>query len=173
MQTLGLKNPLNISTKENGMAAQNTKINQIIYIAKSMKNGTDKPQKLRKPAQWSPQTIVKREFIARTIKNFGNHILPRETKILNQLFETLTDSLEFWQSLELPFQLNSLAYLKQEKGWDLLQAEWKKFNFKPEERQKHEIGDINLFKKEVDSGGKIEENKEKTVNNIREMLKLW
>lgn len=136
-----------------------------------------KEKKIRKKYTLSPNTEIKQSFIKRTIKNFGNHLLPREQKIFNEIFESFPEY-EFWSSLNLPYQLNSLAFLKTERGWELINSEWKKYKFVPAEKKVVELSETNFFlenQKSVDSGAKIEDNGRnvKKSASLREQLNLW
>ena len=50
-------------------------------------------------------------------------VWPREMKLLNELMKEYPE-IHFWNNLDLGFQLNSLAWLKTEKGQETIQSKY-------------------------------------------------
>ena len=81
-----------------------------------------------------PLRQIKLDFIERVVKIPESAIekrtfWPREIKIANDLFVKYTS--EFWSKVSFDYKMNSIAFLKSERGEKELEKKWAEFNFVP------------------------------------------
>ncbi len=116
------------------------------------------------PAQFT--NLNKKEFIKKFLKDSSNIIWPKEMRMVKSLFKICPNE-DFWNSLELPFKLNSLCWFLSDDGRKFLNKESKKFNLNLPELRKFEIENNNIafgVKKDYDLDEAL---------NLREFLNLW
>lgn len=111
-------------------------------------------------------SLNKREFVLKFVKKDASLVWPREMKMVNSLFKIFPND-EFWASLELKFQLNSLCWFLSDEGRKFLNVEYKKFKFEPEKPKVFDLKNNNIEFK-----GKIGETVEAPMT-VREFLNLW
>lgn len=109
--------------------------------------------------------INKKEFIKRLLKKDANIIWPKEMKMANLLFKIFPDA-NFWNTLELGFNLNSLCWLLSDDGRKLLNKEYKKYNLNLPETKNFEIENNIAFH----SKSSYDLDK---VLSLRDYLNLW
>ena len=98
----------------------------------------------KKPAKTARNTSLnKRDFVLKFLKPDTNIVWPREMKIVNSLLKIFPNN-DFWNSLTLRFQLNSLCWLLSDEGRALLNTEYKKFIFEPEKPQNFILENNNI-----------------------------
>jgi hypothetical protein len=74
----------------------------------------------------------------------------------------------FWLGLNVSFRIPSLAWFLTDKGTEFIAAEYRKFNFTPEERISYEF-DQEKVEKTPEKPIIIKEK----VKSIKDFLKLW
>lgn len=110
--------------------------------------------------------LNKKTFIKKFIKDTANIIWPKEMKMIKRLFEIFPNE-NFWDTLELGFQLNSLCWFLSDDGRKFLNREYKKFNLNLPETKKFEIENNN-----VAFNNKSSYDLDKALN-LRDFLNLW
>ena len=112
--------------------------------------------------------LNKRAFVERLLKDGITPIWPREMKTVNRLLEIVPDPI-FWNSIELGFKLNSICWLLSDKGREILNQEYKKYKFVPQEEKPVILDNVN---NNVDFEIKIESNVAKPIS-VKDFLNLW
>ena len=121
-------------------------------------------KKFAKDAQST--SLNKRDFVLKFVKKDASLVWPREMKMVNSLFKIFPND-DFWRSLELKFQLNSLCWFLSDEGRKFLNIEYKKFKFEPEKPKIFELNNNN-----IDFNQKIGETVQAPIT-VREFLNLW
>lgn len=73
--------------------------------------------------------FIKKEILDANVKNYGFYA--KETKNLGDAYLKYPNE-EFWNKMNLGFQLNSFAYFKMPQGADELEKQWRLFQFTKE-----------------------------------------
>lgn len=109
---------------------------------------------------------IAKDFIARSFREAYKPNWPKELKLFYQLLKQYPD-LSFWQNFEMPFKLRSLAFLKSERGRELLDANYNGFVYKSKEPKKIKTKEPKKF-----SDVLISEDKDvKVKQTIKQFLK--
>jgi hypothetical protein len=118
----------------------------------------------KKPVKKKPNPSFKLgQTVIKNLLKPENTLYPRELKVFYELFDGYPNK-DFWISVDLDFKLNSLAFFNTDKGIEMLEDQWKVFNFVPFE-EKPEIK-LDNFKH-----GEDKEIKKKP-RNFKEMYEL-
>lgn len=112
--------------------------------------------------------LNKRAFVERLLKDGITPIWPREMKTVNRLLEIVPDPI-FWNSIELGFKLNSICWLLSDKGREILNQEYKKYKFIPQEEKPVILDNVD---NNVDFEIKIESNVGRPIS-VKDFLNLW
>lgn len=110
--------------------------------------------------------LNKKDFIKKFLKEDANIFWPKEMKMVKNLLKIFPNE-DFWNNLELGFKLNSICWFLSDDGRNVLNKEYKKFNFNLPETKKFKIENNN-----IDSENKKNYDLDKVLN-LRQFLNLW
>lgn len=125
-------------------------------LAKKYETTEYRINKILKAAGVLRQTVhIEKLIIERLLKyerRFDKNTFGREMMLARKLIEKCPDE-NFWKSLDIGFQLNSLAFLESEQGKAILRKKYSEFKFEIQKTSTHNIGeekvgeDIEIVKK--------------------------
>ena len=132
------------------------------------------PTKKRKkplPSKHSKdQNLVKRLVIERCVKA-GHIVWPREMKVMAKLFDRCGD-VTFWNSIDLKFELNSVAWFLTPDGKEFLKKQYSLYSLPadaliPVETLKEEVVPANIQEP------KAQVNQPEKLQSFRQFMGLW